>query len=276
MKAKPFIVVVMCLFMLMLFAGGMISETDLTPDTPPATVAVFDDIRPLRVPAGRSGSACYSPYIVQRGDTLSKIALACGVNLNELLAANPGLTNPNLIYANQELRIPFAAQPGANPLADAAATAAVEQQAAAAGVLTTGSQTAVVSAPAASAAASAAPPALAEAAAPTPVSAAPTAAPAATAQPAAPEIPGPRVGEQQVVEITGLPAQTEFSLKYGTSGGRLFDLTGASSDSAGVLRLTINIPPEARPGELWMVFAFDRRQPTRLYQSNTFQIGGAP
>jgi LysM repeat protein len=49
---------------------------------------------------------CSSPYIVQSGDTLSRIAQKCGVTLNALLKANPAITNPNLIFRGQRLIIP--------------------------------------------------------------------------------------------------------------------------------------------------------------------------
>jgi LysM repeat protein len=51
-------------------------------------------------------AVCSSPYIVQRGDTLKGIAQKCGVTLNDLLDANPAITNPNLIYRGQRLVIP--------------------------------------------------------------------------------------------------------------------------------------------------------------------------
>jgi lysozyme len=44
-------------------------------------------------------------YIVQRGDTLSRIARRFGVNLFTLANFN-GITNINLIYAGQRLLIP--------------------------------------------------------------------------------------------------------------------------------------------------------------------------
>src|SRR5581483_3287784 len=37
-------------------------------------------------------------YVVQKGDTLSGIAQKEGVSLQALIAANPQISNPNLIY----------------------------------------------------------------------------------------------------------------------------------------------------------------------------------
>ncbi len=45
-------------------------------------------------------------YIVQSGDSLSKIAQKKGTTVAALLAANPGITNPNLIYSGASLNIP--------------------------------------------------------------------------------------------------------------------------------------------------------------------------
>lgn len=253
MKAKPFLVIVCCMFVLMLFAGGMIAENDLTPDDPPAPRTNMDDISPLSVPAGNpsaSGSGCYSPYLVRSGDTLSKIARACGVSLSDIVAANPGLSNPNLIHPNQELRIPFAAQPG---------------------VLDTGGPATVVS-PAETSVSSTQTPLPAQASTV-------TQGPAATAATAATdggEIPGKRVGETYSIEIKGLPAQANVLLSYGTSGGTPIPLPGATSDAAGNLVVVITIPPAARPGEMWIVTATTSTSPAQTATSQPFQIGGSP
>ncbi len=45
-------------------------------------------------------------YVVQSGDSLSKIARKLSVTLDALLAANPQITNPNAIYVGQELNLP--------------------------------------------------------------------------------------------------------------------------------------------------------------------------
>lgn len=45
-------------------------------------------------------------YRVQYGDTLSHIAQRFGVTVNAILAINPQITNPNLIYAGQLILIP--------------------------------------------------------------------------------------------------------------------------------------------------------------------------
>ena len=45
------------------------------------------------------------PYTVQPGDTLSAIAVTYGVSIDDLMAVN-GISDPNSIFAGQELQIP--------------------------------------------------------------------------------------------------------------------------------------------------------------------------
>jgi LysM repeat protein len=45
-------------------------------------------------------------YIVQRGDTMQKIATRLGISLATLVKLNPQVTNINLIYTGQKLNIP--------------------------------------------------------------------------------------------------------------------------------------------------------------------------
>jgi LysM repeat protein len=56
-------------------------------------------------------STCGDTVTVQRGDTLSKIAVRCDVTVNGILRANPGITNPNLIHAGQVIILPGATLP---------------------------------------------------------------------------------------------------------------------------------------------------------------------
>ncbi len=53
-------------------------------------------------------------YTVKRGDTLAKIAARFGVTIRSILAANPRITNPNLIYIGQRITIP-STTPGPTP-----------------------------------------------------------------------------------------------------------------------------------------------------------------
>ncbi|HTP01083.1 MAG TPA: LysM peptidoglycan-binding domain-containing protein [Anaerolineales bacterium] len=53
------------------------------------------------VPLASSGT-----YVVQPGDSMKKIAAKFGVCVSDLIAANPQIPNPNIIYAGQVIYIP--------------------------------------------------------------------------------------------------------------------------------------------------------------------------
>ena len=58
-------------------------------------------------PAGTPAAAqAERTHTVRKGDTLWGIAKQYGVGLAELLRANPGIKNPNLIYPGEAVRIP--------------------------------------------------------------------------------------------------------------------------------------------------------------------------
>src|SRR4051812_2116572 len=48
---------------------------------------------------------CRSTYFVVRGDTLNRIAARCRTNVPAILAANPGIMNPNLIGVGMRLAL---------------------------------------------------------------------------------------------------------------------------------------------------------------------------
>ena len=52
-----------------------------------------------------------SQYQIQSGDTLGQIARQSGMTVDQLLAANPQITDPNMIFAGQSLNIPGMAAP---------------------------------------------------------------------------------------------------------------------------------------------------------------------
>ncbi|MGI6286209.1 hypothetical protein MHOCP_13160 [Moorella humiferrea] len=58
---------------------------------------------------GRPGDHCRHGfiYIVKPGDTLSGIARMFGTTVDQILAANPQITDPNLIYPGQRICIPI-------------------------------------------------------------------------------------------------------------------------------------------------------------------------
>ncbi|MEI2666431.1 SafA/ExsA family spore coat assembly protein [Rossellomorea sp. LJF3] len=47
-----------------------------------------------------------STYIVKKGDTLWTISRAFQIGLSEMIRANPQVTNPNIIYPGQNIKIP--------------------------------------------------------------------------------------------------------------------------------------------------------------------------
>lgn len=57
-----------------------------------------------------------SVYVVVEGDTLSGIAVQFGRSQAQLLAANPDIVNPDLIFVGQQLVIPPAGAPTTRPL----------------------------------------------------------------------------------------------------------------------------------------------------------------
>jgi len=60
-------------------------------------------------PGVAAQSVCESPYIVQAGDTLSRIATRCDISVQALLDANPAIVSHRLIYPGQHLTIPGSA-----------------------------------------------------------------------------------------------------------------------------------------------------------------------
>lgn len=64
-------------------------------------------------PAEAQGTGVY--HIVQRGEYLSVIAQRYGTTTQAILAANPQITNANLIFAGQTIFVPFGTQPPPAP-----------------------------------------------------------------------------------------------------------------------------------------------------------------
>jgi LysM repeat protein len=55
--------------------------------------------------APASASTCGDTYVVQHGDYLTWIARYCGVTYSQILAWNPNIGNPNVIYPGQVIRL---------------------------------------------------------------------------------------------------------------------------------------------------------------------------
>lgn len=75
----------------------------------------------LCIPAGYTAPAYYPPqtsgstYVVVRGDTLGEIAVRYGVSLRNLLAVNPQIWNPSLIYPGQVINLPASVSVPSSP-----------------------------------------------------------------------------------------------------------------------------------------------------------------
>lgn len=55
-------------------------------------------------------------HVIQSGETLSTIAAASGLSLGTIVAANPQLTDPNLVFPGQTICLPGTAGPGQPPI----------------------------------------------------------------------------------------------------------------------------------------------------------------
>ena len=81
----------------------------IVPPAPDRTITVERNVPipppPRPRPATPSAPATGGNYVIQSGDTLSEIALRNGVSLSDLQRAN-GITDPNRIYAGNQIIIP--------------------------------------------------------------------------------------------------------------------------------------------------------------------------
>ena len=77
--------------------GGDASPTPAATASPEPTVPASPTPTPAPTP---------TVYIVKPGDTLSKIATSFGLTVEDLLAVNPQITDPNSIQIGDEIVIP--------------------------------------------------------------------------------------------------------------------------------------------------------------------------
>jgi LysM repeat protein len=85
------------------------AATATTAPTVAATATAIAQATPTK--AAVTG-ACTSPYTVQRGDWIYKIARACNLTPQAIIAANPGI-NPNRLEPGQKLNLPGGTAPPA-------------------------------------------------------------------------------------------------------------------------------------------------------------------
>ena len=291
MNVKPLVVTLFFLSFLCLIASGLIGSSDLTPDTPPApTSTAWMDLGVFRPPMNAVGSGpCGNFYIVQKGDTLSGIACLCGLSLGEVLAINPAISNPNLIYPGQRLEMPSVADQLAQE-----------------------GQTAPGAVPQPTAAAPPTAPTAAEIPTSPPATVVPTAAPtqAPAAAPPSGQVGGAghAAGTDKVFmkaapgaglsfELTGLPANTRVQLEMGSADSAREDNARednaredsaredsaredsarlpqgeATTDGQGHVQVNVTLPEDAPVGEVWWVFASPKGQPQVQVTSLPFLI----
>ena len=91
--------------------GGGGSGGSPSPSRPVATPSA--EITPQPEPSAQV-------YLIKEKDTLSKVAKRFGITLDELLAANPDIKDPDKISIGQQIIIPLPVEDGAAPSESAA------------------------------------------------------------------------------------------------------------------------------------------------------------
>ena len=77
------------------------SGDEASPSTPASSASARPASSPTRAPGPTP-----RVYVVRAGDTLSRIAQRFGITVDEILAANPNIKNPNQIQVNDRITIP--------------------------------------------------------------------------------------------------------------------------------------------------------------------------
>jgi LysM repeat protein len=99
------LVLVLVALLLFLFGPSLLGlagdDGGAASPTPSATVAITPTPVPTEPPAPTP-----QVYVVAKGDTMSKIAKKFGLTIEEILAANPQIKNPNKIGIDDEITIP--------------------------------------------------------------------------------------------------------------------------------------------------------------------------
>lgn len=114
---RTFFILVLFFLVFIIFVSSSLGNVDLTPNTPEvaqaaapiATQPLMNAIQenptvithdPVSIPVT---GGCADPYNVIPGDWLLKIAAKCNTTLSSILQTNPQITNPDLIYPDQQL-----------------------------------------------------------------------------------------------------------------------------------------------------------------------------
>jgi hypothetical protein len=101
--AGALVIAAVALFFLpaLLGIGGGDDENGASPSPSPSQAAPSASVAPTAPPEPSS-----EVYLIKAGDTLSKVATAFDLTLEELLAANPQITDPDKIAIGDEIIIP--------------------------------------------------------------------------------------------------------------------------------------------------------------------------
>lgn len=242
---KPLLVLLFFGFLILIFVGGALGETDLTPDTPPAAPGAGSSNTFLSTGQTSGTSPCASPYTVAAGDTLGEIAKGCSLTLADLLAANPAVTNADLIYVDQVLLIPRSSVPAAE-----IAPTATPAQAVIAAPPATATEVVVEAAQPAATAEDAILSAFETGRAPQKEEQSP--ANEATPRPTVSNT-AIKPGSHVKVSVAGFPANALVVFGIGQVGKNAFMIDEMITDDQGVARVTVIIPENALPGQKWTV-----------------------
>ena len=267
---KMFIVFLFFACALVTIISGIIGDTDLTPDTPPASGEASQS-EAQALPAPDQPGQCPSSYTVQSGDTMSEIAKACGLTLSDLSAANPQIADPDLIYAGQTIQIPgapvqvveaftatpvpqlYAIPPTTQPVVAPSATQAPVEAAAPAAPTTDPILSAFDTASALEDSSQ-------------PVQETPAPVTASTGMAVSP-------GSLVEVTITGLPPNTPVTIGIGEVGSEPFPVDERITDDQGEVIVLVSVPANAQPNEQWTVTATTMDEPVVEVTAVPFVIG---
>ncbi len=114
--AGALLIAALALFMLpaLLGVGGGGPTSSASPSGSPAVATPSPTITPVPEPTPQV-------YVIKEKDTLSKVANKFGIGLDELLAANPEIKNPDKISVGQSIIIPLPAGTGGSSATEAPA-----------------------------------------------------------------------------------------------------------------------------------------------------------
>ena len=246
---KTFFLLVIVFLAFLLFASIRYANVDLTPDTPtssqgasisePEVVNIQEESPTYSNQGGfllPVTGACSNPYIVQDGDYLSRVAEICDTSIAAIRAANPEISNANLIYPGQQILIPVGG--------------AVLQ----APVPVTGSDNPIIRNEKDTS--SEAPGAV---------------SPEITLS--VPVIPQTSSGTPLQVKALNFPSNTPVNIGIGSESGGYNIVAAGITDMNGILISTIPAPASADSTDQWVVVVATNTQPMVQARSQPFTLG---